>query len=561
MAGELERLLIRIEADTAILRKELERADKQISGFGDAVDKNLARTERRFSSFSAASKRLLGGLAVGYLVKETSSLSDSYVNMANRLKFVTTSSDELEAVQQRLFAIAQQTRQPVTETTELYSRMAFALKATGASTNEVLQFTENLQKALLLSGASGAEASGALVQLSQGLASGTLRGQELNSILEQTPYIASLIANEMGVTTGELRKLGQEGLITANVLRKAVGGATAELSEQTEKTATTVSQGWTKISNSMLRFVGELNETTGASSDLAYVMNLVAESIDGVTNRIGQATAALKILRGETPTLTDALNLLDPGRKRGTAVDLNAPKQDTTSTAPLGEWKTTTQENSFEGIQQRLDQLRIAALEAQGLQLEAERAAYAIELQTWQDHLDAKLISQEQYSQALGNLQTISNRRQMDAQSRLSDALLSQLAATGAAAFGQNKKWAIAEAAISTYQGVAKAIGAYPPPFNFAMAALVAAQGFVQVAAIRSTTPGSSGGGASVSAGSAGSASSVGASDVGGSSGGGGSDRAIGITLVGRSFDREQIREMIEGLNDAIKDGARLFVK
>ncbi|MFA5900860.1 MAG: tape measure protein, partial [Hyphomicrobium sp.] len=276
MAGELERLLIRIEADTALLRKELDAADKRVGAFGDAVDKNLARTERRFSSFSAASSRILGGLAVGYLVRETAQLGDAYTNMTNRLKFVTSSSDELASVQARLFQIAQTTRQSLPEVTELYSRMAFALRDAGASSSQVLQFTENLNKALALSGAAGAEASGALVQLSQGLASGTLRGQELNSILEQTPYLAALIAKQMGVTTGELRKLGEQGKITGTEVFNAITGASDELDRKFSQTVPTVSQGFVTIGNSLLNFVGHVNETSEAGKGLANILQQIA---------------------------------------------------------------------------------------------------------------------------------------------------------------------------------------------------------------------------------------------------------------------------------------------
>lgn len=563
MAGELERLLIRIEADTAILRKAMADAEKQVSGFASAVDKNLERSERRFKSFNNASRQLFAGLSAGLVIRETARLSDAYVNMTNRLKFVTSSSAELEAVQGRLYKIAQETRQPLQETTELYSRMAFALRNTGASTNEVLQFTENLNKALALSGASGSEAAGALIQLSQGLASGTLRGQELNSILEQTPYIASLIAKQMGVTTGELRKLGEQGKITGKIVLDAVKNAD-ELNGKFAQTTPTIAQGFTTINNSLLNFVGRLNEATGAGEGTARVLMQMADAIDRMANSLpavgkgvrnlssqgplpGVAGGISTLLFGSKPTATDT------GWEATVTPNLDAKGQGAGSPADL-----------YTETEKKLEQLRIRSLEAQNLQFEAIQAQYNSELQSWQSMLDQKLISQEQYNDAITNLQTISNRRQMDAQARLSDALLSQVSATGQAIFGENKKWAIAEAAISTYQGVAKALGAFPPPFNFAMAALVAAQGFAQVAAIRSTNKGGGGGGASVSGGGAASAGGASGGSGGASAGGAGgglSDRAIGITLVGRSFGREEIREMIEGLNDAIKDGARLYVR
>jgi tape measure domain-containing protein len=559
MAGELERLLIRIEADTAILRKAMLDAEKRVAGFSSAVDKNLERSERRFRSFNNVSRQLFAGLSVGYLVKETAQLADTYTNMTNRLKFVTSSSAELEAVQRRLFQIAQETRVDLRETTELYARMSFALRDAGVSQNQVLQFTENLNKLFQLSGASAAEAAGALTQFSQGLAAGQLRGQELNSVMEQIPPLADLIAKKLGITTGELKKWGEQGKISGRVAFDAVYGATEELRAQFDKTVPTISQGFVAISNSLLSFIGRLNEASGAGETMARTLIKIAEQLDRIDASraaqrfFGPGGAAAGAMAGALAGRDSALGVTTQGWEASiTPAGMDTPGPNRQNTVDL-----------FTETEKKLEQLRIQALEAQNFQTEALQAQHALELQNWQSMLDQKLISLEQFNQAQVNLQAVANRRQQDAQSRLSDALLSQVSATGAAIFGENKKWAMAEAAISTYQGIAKALGAFPPPFNFAMAALVAAQGFAQVAAIRSAGKGSSGGGAGVSsAGASGGAGSVG----GGASSGGESSsatnrgRAIGITLVGRSFDREQVRELIEGLNEAIADGAVLRV-
>lgn len=558
MAGELERLLIRLEADTSLLRKELDAADKKIGAFGDSIDRQLSRSERRFSSFASTSGRILSGIAVGYLVKETAQLADTYTNMANRLKFVTSSAEELASVQARLFQIAQETRQDLAGVTELYSRMAFALRDTGASQEQLLKFTENLNKALALSGASGSEASGALIQLSQGLASGTLRGQELNSVLEQTPYLAALIAKQMGVTTGELRKLGEQGKITGANVFNAIAGASDELDRKFSQTVPTVSQGFVTLANSLLNFVGEVSVATEAGRGLAWVLQQMADAVDRLAYYVPKVSSALRLMMPEgstgqdalgMPTMKDALNVLG---HRATITS-----EDGSASQPL-QSKAVDQ---FTQVEKQLEQLRIQALEAQNLQTEALQAQHALELQNWQSMLDQKLISLEQFNAASANLQIVANRRQIDAQSKLSDALLSQISATGSAAFGENKKWAIAEAAISTYQGVAKALGAYPPPYNFAMAALVAAQGFAQVAAIRSTSAGSSGGGASVSSGASTSSAANASSSYSSGSSSNGPSNTIAVTLVGETYSREQVRKLIEGFNDAIADGARLYVK
>jgi len=554
MAGELERLLIRLEADTSILRKALSDAEKQVAGFGNAVDKNLEKSERRFKAFGGTARQIFGGLSAAYLIKETAQLADTYTNMTNRLKFVTSSSAELEAVQSRLTQIAQTTRVDLRDTTELYARMAFALRDAGVSTNDVLQFTENLNKLFQLSGASAAEAAGALTQFSQGLAAGQLRGQELNSVMEQIPPLADLIAKKLGITTGELKKWGEQGKISGRIAFEAVRDATDELRKKFDQTTPTIAQGFVTINNSLLNFVGRLNEATGAGETMARTLIKIAEQLD----KIDGSRAAQRLFGGPRGgAMAGALAGADAATgvtTQGWDAQIFAAGMDTPGS------NKQNAADPFTETEKKLEQLRTRALEAQNLQSEAIQAQYETELQQWQSMLDQKLISLEQFNQAQTNLQTIANRRREDADQRTSDLLLNQVKATGAAIFGENKKWAIAEALINTYQGVTKALGSAEPPFNFALAALVAAQGFAQVAAIRSTNGGSGGGSASVSAGSATTSASASSSSGSDSSSSTNAGRAVNVTLVGERYSREQVRELVEGLNEYLADGGRLYV-
>lgn len=613
MAGEFERLLIRLEADTAILRKAFSDADKQVAGFSKSTNTSLAGVERQISrastsmvsgmsrfgratldankaserlvngmssvgkqaattgrqvaqlenqvravngagSFGGFSSRVFAGAGVGYLLRETIQLADTYTNMGNRLKFVTENAAQLEAVQKRLFDISQNTRGSLRDTSELYSRMAFALRDTGVSQNQVLKFTENLNKALALSGAAGAEASGALIQLSQGLASGTLRGQELNSILEQTPYVASLIAKQMGVTTGELRALGQQGKITGREVFEAITNASQELDEKFKHTVPTVSQGMTAIGNSVLDLVGRFNEATGAGGKFAEVLKQISEGIDKVdfeklrTNPWqGKPFGAMGGIMGLSRMLGFGPTI--PQDAWETTV---SPEMDTSREATLvGEADLAGQQERLKALQDEFDRYTESYRRALQDMLDMDTTPIADKIDAISEAHRRGMIVHREYEK--------SNRRVAQQQEAINDAMLGQVIQTGNAIFGQNKKFAIAEAAISTYQGVSKALGAFPPPYNFAMAALVAAQGFAQVASIRSTNPGSSGGATSISTGGVGAGGGEVVQAEGAGSGSGG--QAIGITLVGRSYDREQIRDLIEGLNDAVKNGARLYVK
>ena len=568
MAGELERLLIRIEADTAILRKALSDADKQIAGFGNNVDRQLSRTERRFQAFGNAGRRIFAGLSVAYLAKETVELADTYTNMANRLKFVTNSAGELEAVQQRLFQIAQTTRVDLKDTTELYSRMAFALRDTGASQNDVLRFTENLNKALTLSGAAGAEASGALIQLSQGLASGTLRGQELNSILEQTPYIATLIAKQLGVTTGELRALGMQGKITGGEVFKAITNASAELDAKFKNTVPTVAQGFTAVGNSLLQFVGDANEASGASYGLAKALQAVASGIDAVNE-----STALKKLR-EDPLSATPLGmfrdaLVKPDQGQGSWEATTTPNLDAAGPATAG----AGGESGFDAMSKQLEQLRIQALEANNLHFEALQAQHDMEAAAYQEMLDKKLISQGQFNDARSNLQTVSDARMSqeaarawsDMGDRISDtmgAITGMMGAEGDKQFNLVKAASIATALLKARESVTSSYAAGTklggPPLGFAYAAMSVAATMAQIASLRST-PSSGGGGVSSGGGSM---PTVAPAAQPSASSGSGQGQTLTVRGLDSSafFDRRMVRELMEKLVEAQKDGYSLVI-
>ena len=182
---------------------------------------------------------LLGGLAV---VRSLVNFVDTFTNIQNRLKLVTGGMQELTAVTQELFQVSKRTRADFEATAQVYARTALATKDLGISQEETLQFTEALNQAVILSGASAQEANAGLRQLSQGLASNRLSGDELRSVLEQLPLVADVIAESMQVTRGELRKMGEQGLITADIVLKAFREARVELAEKFAETIPTIGQ-------------------------------------------------------------------------------------------------------------------------------------------------------------------------------------------------------------------------------------------------------------------------------------------------------------------------------
>ena len=254
------------------------------------------------------------------LIRSLSGVADAYTNVQNRLRTVTSGQQELADVTSELFAISNRTRVAFEATAELYARVGLAARDLGLSQRQTLQFTESLNQAVQLSGASAAEAQAGLIQLSQGLASGALRGDELNSVLEQLPVVADVIADSLGVTRGQLRELGADGRITADIVIDAFAQAREELEDRFGQAVPTLSQAFVVLQNNVFQAVGAFDQAAGITAGLSTVILALAENLDTaavaaaalgavlLTRVAGPAViAALTALRGPIFALTLAM--------------------------------------------------------------------------------------------------------------------------------------------------------------------------------------------------------------------------------------------------------------
>jgi len=291
-----------------------ERVEIIVSSKGAVTVKKDIEGIGRQSKSSASSvdllRNALGGLAaylsVGALIK----YADTFTNIQNRLKVVTTSTEQLTSVTGDLYDIAQKTYSSFEATATIYARTATATKALGYSSQQALKFTEQLSKATALSGVSAESASAALVQLSQGLASGTLRGEELNSLLEQLPYAASTLAKGLGVTVGQLRELGQAGSLTPKMIIDAFNKMTTSIDADFAKLTPTVSMGLKTIENGMIRLMGLLESNTGVFGMLASALVFVGNNMEYVAIAAAPLALGLAVLAARTVFLAGASGLM-----------------------------------------------------------------------------------------------------------------------------------------------------------------------------------------------------------------------------------------------------------
>lgn len=246
----------------------------------------------------------LGGSLVGSLAQDLGSVADSYANVAARVKLATDGNEGFEQGMADVQRIAQDTNTELQATAGLYTTLARTGKDAGltakAAQEEAASLTEVINQSIQLSGASSQAAQAAVTQLIQGLQSGVLRGEEFNSVVEQSPRLARALADGLGVTIGQLREMAQQGQLTADVIRKALGGQAQAIQQEFNQLPPTIGRAVQSLSNAWTVYVGETDKATGASRAAADAIAYLARNLDtiaGLLIDVGQAAAAFTALR------------------------------------------------------------------------------------------------------------------------------------------------------------------------------------------------------------------------------------------------------------------------
>ena len=290
----------RLEAQRA---REAARAQAEQAA---AQDKTAAAS----SALTGHLKNLLGAYVGLQTVQKLVETSDRMTQINARLQLMTGSAEAAAAAQDKIYQAAQRSRGAYMAANLVKMDMADMVAQLGtlapdafSSTDELIAFAEQLQKQMAISGASGQSAQAAMVQLTQALASGTLRGDELNSVLEQTPMIAKTIADYMGVTIGQMREMASEGAITADVVKNAMLDAAEETNAAFEQMPMTWSQAWTMMQNVALQ---ALQPVLNAIGLLANNLDVIAPIVISVAAALGTYVVAANAATVATNLMTAA---------------------------------------------------------------------------------------------------------------------------------------------------------------------------------------------------------------------------------------------------------------
>lgn len=262
--------------------KQVEQTTKKVKTglerVGDSADKAGGKVDGLLSKLSGLAMFAGVSLTLGSIVKTI----DEWKVIEGQVNNVTKSQQESKAVQKEIYNIASRTRQQYGSTAELFTSVARNAQELKKSTKDILLFTEDVSNAMLLGGGDASSQEAALVQLGQALGSGTLRGDELNSILEQAPRLAKAIADGMGTTIGQLRQMGSEGKLTAQDVFNAIRGQSDRLKMELGKMPWTIGQASNKMQNAIGKFFKEFEDKTGIIDSMAKSIAKFADYVEKI---------------------------------------------------------------------------------------------------------------------------------------------------------------------------------------------------------------------------------------------------------------------------------------
>ena len=227
-----------------------------------------------------------GGLGLALGATAMVQMSDRATRLSNSLRTVTNSTTELSDVQEALFNISQRTRSSYEATATIYSRTARATETLGVSQEKLLRLTETVQKSFAIGGATTAEAQGAAIQLSQGIASDRFSGEEFRSVAENAPVLLRGMAESLGVTIGRLREMAHAGDLTAKVVTQAIIDASTRIDEEFGRTTATIGQAVQYLDNAILKYVQDSSQVSAASAVVVGGLQSVGNNIDPIVSAL-----------------------------------------------------------------------------------------------------------------------------------------------------------------------------------------------------------------------------------------------------------------------------------
>ncbi|OXK82151.1 tape measure protein [Escherichia coli] len=261
-------------------QRQLEQRLNRMDSSFNRTSQSVNNTERSMLSLSKVATSLAGYLSASMVA----SYSEAWTELNNKLSNSIRASESLVDVTQRIFDISQTTRSSLDATATLYARLERGTREYNTSAEDLAKLTTIINQGFIVSGATATEAENAIIQLSQGIASGVLRGEEFNSVAEQGSRLMVALADSLGVSIGQLRKMAAEGKLTTDVVVKGLLSQGDAIGKEFAKTTRTMSQAFQEAGNNLTKFLGEnttIKSTVSAFSDAVIT---VSKNLDVMTD-------------------------------------------------------------------------------------------------------------------------------------------------------------------------------------------------------------------------------------------------------------------------------------
>lgn len=353
-----------------------QRLDLMERGF-DKTSRSIDTTERSMSSLSRVAVALTAALSV----QQVAEYADAWATVNNKLSNSLRPSEQLADVTERVFNITQQTRSSLDATASLYARLERATRQYGTSAGDLAKLTTIINQGFVVSGATAQEAENAIIQLSQGLASGALRGEEFNSVNEQGNRLIVALADSMGVSIGQMRNMAAQGKLTTDVVVNGLLSQGSVIGAEFANTTTTISQALQVAGNNITKFFGENSTVKTGAAIFSDAVVTISENIGGLSalltgvaailgsryvGALAMATAAKIKAVAASRTLSAEESLAAQAAANKAAADLRAAavaKERALDEIRLAEMMrlTAISETNAAAAEQRLSVARVAA--------------------------------------------------------------------------------------------------------------------------------------------------------------------------------------------------------
>ena len=277
------------------MRTDLAEVTDQINNLEGAIE-NTRRSEQRLNKeqelLTGSIKKYAAAAASAFGIKQLLNLSDDMTSTNARLTMLVDDGGSVKELEEKIYASAQRSRSAYLDTASAVAKLGINAKDAFANNDEAIAFAELINKQFVIAGASVQEQQAAMLQLTQAMASGVLRGDELNSVFEQAPIIIQNIAEYLDVPIGKIRKMASDGEITADIVKKAMFAAADDINKKFDSMPMTWAQVWTTLSNVALN---ALQPVLTLINMIANNLDIIGPVVGGIAAIVAAYTAVLLI--------------------------------------------------------------------------------------------------------------------------------------------------------------------------------------------------------------------------------------------------------------------------